>query len=269
MLEQAQSPASAGALEVAVHQPGYHRHLYYFAKMLCADAFVSLDTVQFVNREWQNRQQFWWDGRRRWLTVPVNSGREPIYSKRIVDDAAVHNHWRILSQAYSGTPYFSLYRDDVANLYGERWASLVELNMALVELARRFLGIETPILRARDLPATTGVRGALLAELSLAAARSTSPAPLKVTYLACAEPMRADHYLRRSVTERDTRTELDAIQERGVSVGTFPYRHPVYPQHQLPPGVPFERDLSVYDLLFNTGPDAADILRRAVAVTDG
>jgi hypothetical protein len=40
---------------VAIHQPQYLPWLGYFGKMLTADVFCYLDTVQYKKNEWQNR----------------------------------------------------------------------------------------------------------------------------------------------------------------------------------------------------------------------
>ncbi len=57
--------SSKKIIHIAIHQPGYHRYLGYFYKMYKSDLFVSLDTVQYVSREWQNRQKFYYKGKLR------------------------------------------------------------------------------------------------------------------------------------------------------------------------------------------------------------
>ena len=42
---------------VAIHQPQYLPWLGYFDKMLKADVFCYLDTVQYKKNEWQNRNR--------------------------------------------------------------------------------------------------------------------------------------------------------------------------------------------------------------------
>ncbi|CQR59594.1 WbqC family protein [Streptomyces leeuwenhoekii] len=259
----------AGTLHIAAHQPGYHRHLYYFYKMAVSDIFISLDNVQYVAREWQNRQEFFYRGRRRWLSVPVSRGREPIQSKKITDQHALRSHWSIINSAYNDTPYFSTYAPLLEEIYTADWEYLRDLCDALTHIVREALGITTPYLRASDLtPRPLLARGALLADLihkAVPLVRGSAPVGHReVTYLACAAPMRADHYLLQPAAASSAgMTERQVIEEQGVCVDCFAYRHPVYRQHQLPTGHPFEAELSAFDLLFNHGPRARGILLSA------
>ncbi|MGW8375620.1 WbqC family protein [Streptomyces sp. ODS28] len=285
---------SAQTVRVAAHQPGYHRHLYYFYKMAVSDVFVSLDTVQFAAREWQNRQVFVRGGERRWLSVPVNRGREPIRDKRIADHGVLRDHWATLSSLYRSTPYFARYAPRLEEIYSTEWTLLRDLCDALTGVVREALDITTPYLRAGDLiPHPSHTRGALLAELARSAAVYAQRLPQRgerpcgerpyetppggegaggvpggtpgVEYLACATPMREDHYLMRASAQHPALTERQVMERHGVTVGTFPYRHPVYPQRQFPPGHPFEAELSAFDLLFNHGPRSRGMLLGAAA----
>ena len=56
---------------VAIHQPQYLPWLGYFDKMLKADVFCYLDTVQYKKNEWQNRNRIKTAMGWQWLTVPV------------------------------------------------------------------------------------------------------------------------------------------------------------------------------------------------------
>jgi len=213
-----------------------------------------------MTREWQNRQVFWHAGRRRWLTVPVRHGREPLRNKEISDHGVVRNHWRVLTEIYRNAPYFGWYERDLAAVYETDWDRLVDLCDALDAVVTRGLGITTERLRASDLlPDSGATRGRLLAELALEVRRRVHRPAAPVGYLACAAPMRVDHYLRRRPAPGSP-SELEVMHDLGVEVVTFGYRHPVYHQHQVPRSHPFEPELSAFDLLFNHGPDARAIL---------
>ncbi|MEU4802858.1 WbqC family protein [Actinosynnema sp. NPDC023587] len=257
------NPGPGRQVRVAAHQPGYHRHLYYYRKMAAADVFVSLDNVQFVARDWQNRQEFHHDGRRRWLSVPVNRGREQLRHKRIVDHAAVRRHWALIRSIYRGTPHFADYEERLHAIYHQDWEFLRDLCDALTSVVRDALGIATPYVHGATLvPEPRNAKGALLADLARGAAERVGAAGARITYLACAAPLQADHYLLRPGPE-GARTEGDVLADQGVELGVFDYRHPVYPQHQLPPGHPFEAELSAFDLLFNAGPAARAVFSGA------
>lgn len=248
-------------VRIAIHQPGYHRHLYYFYKMLVSDAFVSMDNVQYVPREFQNRQQFYVGGSRAWLSVPVNRGREPLVNKKIVDHIALSNHWTRIRSIYGRTPYFPRYADELAGIYETKWDRLVDLCDALTELARQILGIRTPYLRASEaVPIPVEARkGELLALLCGWAADAMGARSSTVVYQACPTPMRSTHYLCQ-LRPDGWLTEREYMVSLGVEVATFAYVHPVYRQGQLPKGAGFQPELSVFDLIFNYGDDAREIL---------
>ncbi|MFS8159049.1 MAG: WbqC family protein, partial [Candidatus Roizmanbacteria bacterium] len=79
-------------ISIAVHQPGYHRYVGFFYKIWLTDIFISFDIVQYVSREFQNRQKFFYNNKMNWLTIPVHAGREEIYKKKIVDPNILKNH---------------------------------------------------------------------------------------------------------------------------------------------------------------------------------
>ena len=54
--------------------------------------------------------------------------------------------------------------------------------------------------------------------------------------------------------------EYEVMESRGVRVRSFDYHHPRYVQTQIASGHPFQAELTAYDLLFNHGPKARDIL---------
>ncbi len=52
-----------------------------------------------------------------------------------------HRHWNALRSAYSRSPYFQFYEDDLAPLYEIRWDFLADLNETLHQLLCQLLGI--------------------------------------------------------------------------------------------------------------------------------
>jgi hypothetical protein len=71
----------------AVHQPHYLPYPGYLAKVALADEFVFLERVQFVKREWQNRNRVKSPEGPVWLTVPVRGGsRDGIHEMILADD---------------------------------------------------------------------------------------------------------------------------------------------------------------------------------------
>lgn len=66
-------------MRVGIHQPNFVPHFGFFYKMSMCDLFVILEQVQFEKGGYQNR--YYLQGKKRWITMPVQSGLEPIYKK--------------------------------------------------------------------------------------------------------------------------------------------------------------------------------------------
>jgi hypothetical protein len=62
-------------MKLAIHQPNFLSRLKVLQKLASADCWVVLDSVQFAQREWQNRAKILplnTEQREFWLTLPVN-----------------------------------------------------------------------------------------------------------------------------------------------------------------------------------------------------
>ncbi len=66
---------------VSIHQPNFFPHYPFFQKMEQSDIFVSLTCCQFEKNNYQNR--FMLEGN--WYTMSVNSGLNPIWTKRYLN----------------------------------------------------------------------------------------------------------------------------------------------------------------------------------------
>jgi len=136
------------------HQPGYFRSLGFFAKMAMSDIFCFADDMQFVRREWQNRQRFPQPGNpgTTWLTVPLlsGSGLESIRSKRIANENQDRDwrlkHWRTIEFVYKRAPYFDRYAPFIHTLYQRKWLTLGALCEAITRYSALAFGIDRPVL---------------------------------------------------------------------------------------------------------------------------
>lgn len=232
---------------VAIHQPNFLPWLGYFDRMLEADLFVLLDHVQFERRNYQNRALIRLEDEERWLTVPVVqlSQKERIIEKRVDNPADVSgtrwwgpNHFNTLRYAYRKAPFFDLYAPALQRILTSRWDKLVDLNIALLEVAREALAIDTPLVRSSTLD-VSGQRSGLLLDVC--------------------RKVGANAFLGGMGGSR-TYLEMEEFDTAGMGVVWQEFAHPVYPQCG---SAPFIKGLSVVDLLFNCGPKSGDILRRA------
>lgn len=221
---------------VAIHQPQYLPWLGYFHKMLAADAFCYLDTVQYKKNEWQNRNRIRTATGWQWLTVPVAYR----FGQRI-DAVPIDNRsdWRrrhltALVTNYRRAPFFAAVFPVLEEALARPWERIAALNLHLIEGLRSLLGLTSrPAVCASTLAAGDDPTGRLV-DICRALGADT--------YLAGGG---ASAYM-----------DGERFRRAGIRVLLQEFRHPSYPQ--CFPG--FEPNLSIVDLLFNCGPRSAAIL---------
>lgn len=248
-------------LNFGIHQPGYHRYIGYFYKMMHCDIFISLDIVQYVEREWQNRQLFYFpDGHNKWLSIPVNNGRDPIKNKLIINIQELRNHWEILKEIYRKTPYFKDYFNELDYIHRQNWLFLNDICDALTKLAMRILDINTLYIRASDYYSTELVSKA---ELLARCIRNLVPISesIPINYIATITPLDEHHYLN-SYDENGV-LEKKKFSYYNINLKTLNYRNISYKQYQFINNSYFANNLSIFDLIFNTGKDAKYLLSTA------
>lgn len=224
------------------HQPNYLPYLGFFHKIATSDAFVVVDTVQFVKRG-----PFGWIHRNRirtregwiWLSVPVlTSGKftQSIAEARI-DNALPwrRKHWRSLQLAYARYPHFDAHAGFFEGLYAREWDRLADLSEAVVRYLMDAFGIQRPVYRASDLK-PEGQATALILDLC--------------------RKLSADTYLS-GVHGKDYLDE-GAFAKAGIALRFSDFVHPTYSQAPHPGFIPH---LSAVDFLFALGPKAGAVLR--------
>jgi hypothetical protein len=224
---------------VAIHQPQYLPWLGYFDKMLKADVFCYLDTVQYKKNEWQNRNRIKTAGGWQWLTVPVTY-RFP----QKICEVGINNtvnwgrkHLQALRTSYCRAPFFERYIPVFEEVLNSRWVSIVALNLHLIQCLRELLGIgDKPAVRASRIEASDDPTQRII-DICQALGGDT--------YLA---GQGAAGYM-----------DSERFRQREICVVTQNFQHPVYPQ--LYNG--FQDHLSIVDLIFNCGPDSATVIRNA------
>lgn len=229
---------------VAAHQPAYLPWLGYLDKLAKADVFVVMDDLQYEGQNFQNRNRVKLDRGPHWLTVPLYRGAQTdrVMDKRIDNTGRGGRHhwqrrtWRTLEVHYVRSPHFARYAPALEDTFRQRWDSLVELDLHMLDLARQWFGITRPIVRASSL----GLSGAKTDRI-----RSLCEAVGAHAYLSGRGG--STGYL-----------DTDALARAGITTLWQHFTHPIYPQRY--PGIGFVSHLGFLDLLFNCGPDATAIL---------
>ena len=239
---------------VGAHQPHFLPWLGYLDKLAKSDLFVVMDDLQFERENFQNRQRLKLADGPHWLTVPVLRGKQTdrICDKRI-DNAGKggrhhwqHRIWRTLEIHYRRAPHWDRYAPALEDVFARRWELLVELDLHMLDLARTWLGITKPIVRASSLE-LSGQKTERIAAMCRAVGAKT--------YLTGRGGSQG--YL-----------DTDLLERRGISVIWQRFHHPQYPQCYG--GLGFVSHLGFLDVLFNCGPDAPAFLGKGGrAVTEG
>lgn len=228
---------------VTGHQPVYLPWLGLVHKASLADTFVFMDDVQYLDKDWNNRNQVKTpQGAAKWLTVPVEKGSSARKLKDVVISAEAQLpeakrwqavHWMTLKSVYAGCRYFKEYQPFFEDFYrAKRWESLSEMNLHLLRQVFAWFDVSAEIVVAST-QGFTGVKSDLVLEHG-----TRFGADLIVT----------------GAMGRDY-VRVEDFEAKAIKVVFQEYKHPVYEQRF---GAFIPR-LAFVDLLFHHGPDARRI----------
>jgi hypothetical protein len=220
------------------YQPYFAPFPGFFYKAHHSDIFVLLDAVQFPRgTTWVSRNRFKNDQGSLWLTIPVwkkGLGLQSIDAVRICHEGQwARKHLASLEHAYGHAPYFADHADFIRGIYASRLEWLVDFNRQIIQYLMRVLKVDTQL----RLMSETGIRHSgilLLIELCHHFGATT--------YLA---QRSAAHYLDETV-----------FHNAGIKLQFFSPPAPIYPQLWGE----YIANLSTFDLVFNCGPRAVDIV---------
>ena len=220
--------------KVAIIQSSYIPWKGFFDIIHDVDEFILYDNIPISNSsDWRNRNRIKTADGVRWLTIPVGPrGHQLICEVNLHDPSWQSQHWRMMEASYSDAPSFSTYRNFFEHVFMERaWSNLSELNHFLIrQIASDYLGIRTKISDARGYAASSAKTDRLIELLTAAGADIYISGPSARTYI------------------NETR-----FRDAGIELVYKDYSgYPEYPQ----PYPPFIHEVSIVDLLFQTGADA-------------
>jgi len=223
---------------VAIHQPHYLPWLGYLDKLDQAEAFVVLDTVQFVRREHQNRNRIREANGWMWLTVPVKSEHKAPLLDVTIDN---EQHWgrkhlQALKLNYGRTPHLQEHLPFFTDTYAKQWLKLLDLSLHILNYLKETFGISTP--------------------LHLASSFMTREEPTARLIDLC-KALGADTYL--AGAGGRNYMDMAMFEDAQIAVEFQEFKHPVYPQCFEP----FEPGMAAIDLLFNCGRKGFEMVRQA------
>lgn len=233
-------------MKIAVCQPHYVPWIGAFEMIDRVDVFWCFDDVQYVKREWKNRNRIRKRGdaaEPKWLSVPVQHACQrgtPILST-LIDET--HDwrteHLRAVRESYRRAPFGEDALGLLVDGLGHRDRLLGDLNVRLLGLVCCYLGITTPLERT----STLGVAG-----------RKTD------RLLAVCRAVGADEYLANNGSAGYL--EVGRFADEHVTCRFQDYAHPRYEQRWDDRRLPFLSHLSILDLIANHGPGSLAILRE-------
>ena len=210
----------------------------FFRRADLADILVILDDVQFPRgTTWITRNRFKNDQGTWWMTVPVwkkGLGLQKIVDVRICRGGRwAHKYLTGLKHAYANAPYFAEHLQFLENLFAAGSDRLIDFNLMIMRHLMLNLGVDTEIRR--------------LSELNIKARGDQ----LLIEVCRC---FNASVYLAPGAAARHLNSDL--IKKAGIDIHPINPPSPVYPQLWGK----FIPDLAAFDLLFNCGPKAREIM---------
>ena len=223
---------------ISTNQPYFSPYPGFFYKAYLSDIFVILDTVQFPRgTTWLSRNRFKNDQGALWLTIPVwkkGLGLQRIHEVRVCHEFRwATKHLVSIKSAYARAPYVADHMPFIEEAYRVQSEKLIDLNLRIIRYLFRQLKINTEIKLLSELGIQIGGNQGLVEICKILGAS---------TYLA---QQAAGKYL-----------DVALFAQKDLELKFFQSPACVYPQLWGP----FVPNLSIFDLLFNCGPKARDIL---------
>lgn len=221
---------------LSIHQPQYLPYLGFFDKISKSDVYVSLDTVQYLNRGFIHRNKIKTSPGCIWLTIPVTYKQGCLINEVEINNNIdwIEKHLKSLRLNYSKAPFFKEYWKELEAIYQNKCEKLSDFDEKLLSWILQKLGIRTKYLK--------------LSELNIEGSGT-----LRVINLC--KQLNCDTYL--SGPGGKQYLEEEMFKKEGIKLTYQEFEHPSYEQR-------FEEfipNLCILDLLFNYGKDSLKIIR--------
>jgi len=223
---------------LAMHQPNFLPWIGFFDKMAKADVFVLLDAVELPDGgSWANRTQIKTPDGVQYLTLPIHASKGKTYDEvyPAINQRGFEKLWKTIHHNYARAPHYRCFarfiRDWLLGCYG---FELSEINKPLIHYISQCLWIETRIESQIIHRLTESHKTDLIINLC--------------------EHFDCDVYL--SGQGARAYNDEEKLNRHGIELRYQEFECPEYPQLWGD----FVPNLSVIDLLFNIGGDAADLI---------
>lgn len=225
-------------MKVGAIQSNYIPWRGYFDFIDDVDLFVFYDDVQYgMGKKWRNRNKIKSRRGSQWLSIPLKHGK----NNKLISEVAIDysrrwqaKHLNLLYENYHNSPFFYLYIDEFSSVINKRYSNISELNVAVCKWIMSQLKIQSEVRMSH--------------EFNLKGDKKE-----RVQHLL--HKVRASAYLTGPNTLPYTDTQF--FQASGISLEVKTYEYESYPQLWGE----FIGNVSILDLIFNTGCDARKYLK--------
>jgi len=222
---------------LTAHQPVYLPWLGLFHKISLAETFVYFDQVQYLPKDWMNRNKIRTKDGSIWLTVPVlRKGYRDLKTSEIEINNSTNwqkKHLRSISLNYKKSPYFENYIPFFEDVYSRKWEFLGDLNEYMLKWFLDELGIKVNFLNAKNFK-FQGEKSSLILNMC--------------------KKLDASTYIFGTLGK--DYANVHEFEKNNIKLIFQDYNHPKYSQLYSE----FVSHLSVIDLLFNHGPKSLEII---------
>lgn len=225
---------------VAIVQSSYIPWRGYFDLIRTVDEFILFDDMQYTRRDWRNRNKIKTAQGTTWLTIPVKvKGKflQKICETEIDDTSWAESHWKSIENSYKRAPHFNSIGENLRLLYEEMSSErmLSQVNCRFIVFLCGLLGISTKISWSMNFPRFEGKTERLVQLCSAAGGQIYLSGPSASNYI-----------------------EPELFERAGIELRFADYSdYREYPQLFGN----FEPQVSVIDLLFNTGQAAVSYMK--------
>lgn len=224
-------------LSLSSHQPNFIPWAGYFYKIAISDIFVIADDVDYTRKSYINRNRIKTPAGTRWLTLPVV--RAPLGTP--INNIEVYNSresfdfiLKLVSHNYSGSSYFKTFFPRFEEVLTGSGNKLSEINIGLIKLILKELNINTNILMTSKIPGLSDGKTDRI--------------------ISICKSQNADTYI--SGFGGQGYQSPEKMKASNIECRVYDFIQPEYRQLWGD----FEPGMSVIDLIFNCGPESADIL---------
>lgn len=224
---------------LSIIQSNYIPWKGYFDIINKSDLFMVFDEVQYTVRDWRNRNMIKTPHGPQWLTIPViikGKRLQKIKDTKIASPKWNIEHWKTIEFNYSKSTFFKKYSDFFKELYlnsDEKYLS--QINIKFIKAINKLLDIKTKIVFSSDY--NLSIKGKTEKLISLCQQTKSD------CYISGPS---AKNYISGSLFKKSA---IDLLWMNYNSYKKYPQLHP-----------PFSHQVTILDLIFNTGPKAKKYL---------